>query len=204
MTVPILAGAAAFLVLLLSDYAEIHSLPALKLVSTLVSAGLLGYAILACALDPWKARLPVALRIASGSLGVVFLALLIRSLFLEIPSSREAAAAEGRRRLVTTGTYALVRHPGVLWFLFLLLGASAASDSLLLLVATPVWTGIDLAYAAVQDRFIFPRIFGDVYRDYRRVTPFIIPSPRSLRECYETWNTDRSRTGQGDHHGNGV
>lgn len=204
MTLPLLAGAAAFPVLLLSDYGKSRSIPVLTVASTVISAALLGYAFVASILDPWKALLPIPLRAVLGVLGAAFLFLLIRSVFLEIPKEKRDGRAATDRRLVTTGTYALVRHPGVIWFLFFLLGAAAASDSMALLVAAPLWTGIDLAYVAVQDRLFLPRLFGNAYRDYSRITPFIIPSARSIRLCYETWHVPfcSSTTKNGGHHGN--
>jgi protein-S-isoprenylcysteine O-methyltransferase Ste14 len=200
MILPLLAGAASFPVLLLSDYADLHSLRSLKIASMLAAAGLLGYGLVASMLDPWKAHLPVAVRSISIVLAVAFLLLLVTSLFLEIPGQK----GDGGKGLVTTGTYALVRHPGVIWLFFFLLCLSVVSDSLVLLAATPLWTAIDLLYVVVQDRLIFPRLFGDSYRDYRRVTPFIIPTARSIRLCLETWHALFRRTARnGGHYGNG-
>jgi len=202
---PILAGAVAFGVLVLTDLAEPRSLLALRLASMALSALLLAYGILACALDPWKLGLSIAPRIVAGVVGAAFLYLLIRSLLLEVPTAKGQDAA-APKRLVTTGTYALVRHPGVIWFLFVLLGAAAAADSAPLLVAAPIWAAADVIYAAVQDRIFFPRLFGDAYGDYRRSTPFIIPNPASVRTCCETWNAplDRSSMKPGGPNGNRV
>ena len=203
MTMPIVAGVAAFGVLILTDLAESRSLLALRLASMLLSAALLVYGIVACALDPWRLGLPVAARMACGAVGAAFLYLLVRSLFLEVPTIQGQSAGA---RLVTTGTYALARHPGVIWFLFVLLGAATAADSAALLVAAPVWAATDLAYAAVQDRLFFPRLFGEAYGDYCRSTPFIIPNAASVRTCVETWNAriDRSSEKPGGPNGNRV
>ena len=65
--------------------------------------------------------------------------LLIYSLFIELPLARTYVRKDDSPRLVTTGTYALVRHPSVLWYLLILVALLLVSRSWLLLVAAPLW-----------------------------------------------------------------
>jgi hypothetical protein len=63
----------------------------------------------------------------------------------------------------------------------------AASGSRALLVALPVWTGANLALVALEDRLLFPRLFGDDYAKYSSTVPFLLPSRASIRRCLETF-----------------
>ena len=82
--------------------------------------------------------------------------------------------------------YALCRHPGVLWFavaylcLGLLLGAPKAA------VFALVMTGLNIAYVLFQDCWTFPKSFVN-YEEYRRTTPFLLPTPGSAVRCVRTW-----------------
>jgi protein-S-isoprenylcysteine O-methyltransferase Ste14 len=91
----------------------------------------------------------------------------------------EALAADGvADRLVKTGTYALVRHPGVLWLALFLSAAVLVSRSRLLLVATPVWLFMDVLYVWVQERLFLERMFPG-YEQYEE-TPMLVPTPTSI------------------------
>jgi protein-S-isoprenylcysteine O-methyltransferase Ste14 len=100
-------------------------------------------------------------------------------------------------KLVKTGTYALVRHPGVLWFGLLLFSLVLISRSQLLLVAAPVWLVIDVLYAWVQDRFFFERMFPG-YGAYRAETPMFIPTRRSILRCWGSMGNRKTRKGHSE------
>jgi protein-S-isoprenylcysteine O-methyltransferase Ste14 len=117
---------------------------------------------------------------------MVFVALLVYSLFVEIPFRETYGSAGAPASLVTTGTYGLCRHPGVLWFIGGLAGFAIAVDSPAALAAVPVWGGLDIAYAYLQDRFFFPRMFASAYREYQRTVPFLVPTRKSIRRCMRT------------------
>ncbi|TVR54526.1 MAG: hypothetical protein EA426_16865 [Spirochaetaceae bacterium] len=106
---------------------------------------------------------------ALASTPAVFL--LWRSLFAEVKSS---GSSSGTRRVTSTGTYSICRHPGFLWLTWLLV-------ILVLVYRTPTvamgvaWiTALNLALVKIEDAFIFPRIFSD-YEDYKRRVAFLLP-----------------------------
>lgn len=187
----LLLGAAAYPVLFLYD---LFALRKRRLLSW--ASGALGVALLAAAFalivrTAPRLAFPAAVTIA-GWIGAppAFL-LLIYSLFAELPLAQAKLAgsglAPGRPALVVTGTYALTRHPGVLWWALLLVCLAAAEGRPLLFAAAAVWTAANALYVAAQERYLFTRLFGPSYEAYRRTTPMLIPTPASLRRCLATW-----------------
>jgi protein-S-isoprenylcysteine O-methyltransferase Ste14 len=183
----VLVGAAGFLLLLMFDWADSRGFRKAKPLIMIGAAVLFSFAFIAVLTSAERFRLPVGLRIAGGLFALLFLFLFVFSLFLEIPFSQTYAGKEGERRVVATGTYALVRHPGVIWFLFFHVCLVLAVGSKLLLLAVPFWTGMNIVLVTVEDRVFFLRTFGDSYRQYRRTVPFLIPTPASIRRCITTF-----------------
>lgn len=175
-----LLGVAGFLLLLWVEPAELAGRRSLERVllaagrTTVVGAHLLALALSRYVSVPWGVRL------AGAPLAVGGFLLLLQSLIFELPAAPAARAPDEPRRLVTTGTYALVRHPGVLWFALWLAGLTAVSGARDLWTAAPVWIAVDALYAWIEDRFTFPRMFGAAYEAYRRQVPPFLPTRGSL------------------------
>jgi protein-S-isoprenylcysteine O-methyltransferase Ste14 len=183
--IPILVGMGCFLLPLAGDLADTRALRALKWSCGLACVALYLWATVTLVVAPWRLLLPMGVRIAAGACAVPFLLLLVQSLVIEIGNPPGVGSARPRT-LVTAGTYALVRHPGVLWYFFFHLLLGVASGSALLLLATPLWAGLNAAVAAVQDLIVFPKVFGAPYGEYRREVPFLVPSRASFRRCRAT------------------
>ena len=131
-------GVLAFLVAFFFDLAALKRIPYLKQIIGLASVSLFGYSLFAVCLAPAKLRLPDWLPWVSWPLLFISFSLLVYSLFLEIPFQQTYAADGVGDRLVKTGTYALVRHPGVLCLVVFFLALVLVSRSRLLLFAMPV------------------------------------------------------------------
>lgn len=130
---------------------------------------------------PWPAifsahPLSSALSIAAA---LVFLALLAKVLFFSFPTD-DAYLAGDVSPAVTTGQYALCRHPGVLWFAGFYLGLFALVRTPEMLWAFLLFTACDVLYVVLQDRYIFPKTLSG-YGAYQKATPFLIPTPASFR-----------------------
>ena len=84
----------------------------------------------------------------------------------------------------------MCRHPGVLFlagfYLFLSLGLGKP----FMLLAGTVYTGMNLLYILLQDRYTFPCLF-EGYDDYRKETPYLIPDADSIRKCISDLKTGR-------------
>ena len=116
---------------------------------------------------------------------VVFAILLLYSLLIEIPFTMTYLSPGAPSQLVNTGTYALARHPGIIWMAFFLIGMVLASRSVTFVVAALVWLPLDVVHVWLQDRYIFPRQFP-AYRAYQQETPMLWPTRASLRRCLQT------------------
>jgi len=135
-------GVVAFIIAGFFDLAALQRIRYLKQIIGLAFVILFGYALVMVARHPDKLLLPAWLSSAGWPFLVISGLLLIYSLFLEIPFRQTYAAAGVGDKLVKTGTYALVRHPGVLW------------------LAAPLWIFLDVLYVWIQERFFLGRMFA--------------------------------------------
>ncbi len=110
---------------------------------------------------------------------VVFLILMLYSLFGSF-SVEEGYLSPGTKRSVyTKKMYALCRHPGVLWFAFLMACLYFMGLSL---TAAVTYTVLNIALAAFEDIVVFPAILSG-YEEYRHRTRFLIPDIGGIRAC---------------------
>jgi protein-S-isoprenylcysteine O-methyltransferase Ste14 len=106
------------------------------------------------ALPGWSLGLGAALLPLGG-------ALLVYSLFLELPFRGTYLSTGSSAQLVRTGTYALSRHPGVLWYGLLMAALTLVTRSQLLLTAAPLWLAADVLWVLLQERILLTRGFPD-------------------------------------------
>ena len=151
----------------------------------MVAGGLLAYSTVMVCLDTERFWLPVWSQGVGWLLLIPSSLLLAYSLFVELPFSRTYHHTEHSFVLVTTGTYALVRHPMVPWYALVLLSLLLVSQSRLLLLAIPIWLTLDVLWAALQEWLLLKRVFPE-YEVYRRTTPMLIPTRRSLEACLQS------------------
>jgi len=183
-------GAIAFIIAWFFDWAALQRIRYLKQIIGLAFVILFGYALVMVATQPDKLPLPAWLSSAVWPLLVISGLLLIYSLFLEIPFRQTYADNGAGDKLVKTGTYALVRHPGVLWLALFLLALVLVSRSRLLLLAAPLWILLDVLYVWIQESFFFGRMFAG-YAQYKRETPMLIPTPASIARCWRSFRGSR-------------
>jgi len=131
----------------------------------------------------------VTFRFIGLGFAIVSFVLLIYSIFIEV--GRKTFQMENEHFLVTSGTYALTRHPGVLWMLLLYIFGAVFFQNLLAIYAALIWTSVNIIYVTIQERFIFHKIF-DNYDKYRESTPMILPSFESIEKFMTTKNWRRT------------
>jgi len=172
-------GCLGFLLIHLFDIVSLKRLPGAKPFTWILGSGLLVYALAMACLRSDKLPLPIWSTWLGWALLTISLLLLIYSLFINLPFRKTYIATGVGDKLIRTGLYALVRHPGVHWFIFVLLSLILVSKSSLLLIATPIFISLDIVLVIVQDKFFFGRMF-DGYDSYRQETPMLVPNRQSL------------------------
>jgi protein-S-isoprenylcysteine O-methyltransferase Ste14 len=119
-------------------------------------------------------------RVASVVAILGFLGMLY-SIGVEIPLRRAWINRGHLDELVTSGTYSISRHPGVLWAAVWIPSAAVGAGSRDLLLWWPVLLAADILHVWIQDRFFLPRAFGGAYHAYQREVPFLISVPGVFR-----------------------
>ena len=195
--VTILFGVAAFALFFLSDFLQVASPKHAN--SRYFFAGTLLLALTTAHIlyKSWRTTAnPIYQIIAGAALAVLFCILLLYTLFFALPYDAtyktDDRSSTGMRPVVTYGVYALCRHPGILWFAAMYGSLYLALGGPLLRVACPLFSALNLLYAALQDIYVFPRQFTG-YGDYKRLAPFLIPTRASIRRCVKTWPTQKAR-----------
>ncbi len=183
-------GTVGFIVIHLFDIVSLKRIPGAKLFTWVLGSGLLAYALTMVCLQSDKLPLPVWSTWLGWVLLSISLFLLIYSLFINLPFRKTYVTTGVGNKLITTGLYALVRHPGVHWFILFVLSLILVSKSSLLLMAAPIWILLDILLVLIEDKFVFTRIF-DGYESYRKQTPMLLPNRKSISACVRTLNQAR-------------
>lgn len=178
----ILLGAAAFALAFAFDWASWRRMALLKPILGLAAAASFAAALVWTLATPGRFAWPDWMVAVGWLLAAAGAALLSYSLFIEIPFVTTYAQPGTSGLLVTTGTYALVRHPGVLWLGLFLAGLTLASRGRLMLVAGATWLVLDAIYVWLQEVFLFGKMFPG-YAAYQRTTPMLLPTRQSLANC---------------------
>jgi len=190
----IVIGIIGFLFAYIFDWASLKQFWRLRRFVGIFTVTLIVYATVMVCITPTKLDLPIFVL----PLGIVILTiaafLLIYSLFIEIPFRATYTERGSSNQLITSGTYALVRHPGVLWLILFYLALTLLFPSVTIIVATIAWLIMDIIYVVLQDKFFFPRLFPE-YKSYQKLTPFLIPNRNSIVACLKSIRLRKTKSG---------
>ena len=181
-------GCLGFLIIHLFDIISMKRWPAVKSITWILGTGLLAYALIWLSLHSDRLILPVWSAWLGWSLFLTSFPMLIYALFVNLPFHKTYVAAGVGDRLITTGLYALVRHPGVHWFSLALISLVLVSKSSGLLTAVPVFILMDVVLVIIQDKWFFTRMFRD-YARYQQTTPMLIPNIASIKAFINSFET---------------
>ncbi len=172
-------GILGFLIIHLFDFISLKRIPLAKPLTWGAGSGLLGYGVIMASLTGDRLPLPAWSMWLGWLLLIVSLSLLIYSLFIKLPFRRTYITTGVGERLITTGLYALVRHPWLYGFSLFMLSLILVSRSSLMLIAAPIWITLDILLVVIQDRFFFGKMFPG-YSRYRQQTPMLVPNKKSV------------------------
>jgi protein-S-isoprenylcysteine O-methyltransferase Ste14 len=188
----IIIGAIGFVVVHIFDLVAIKRIPKLKPFVWCVGCGLLIYSLVMICRYPVKVVLPAWSTWLGWGVLAISATSLIHSLFISLPFRKTYVDTGVGDKLVKTGPYALVRHPGILWFPLFMLSLILISSSSLLLIAAPTFIALDIALVVIQDKFIFGRMFHG-YERYRRETPMLLPNKKSISAFLRSFRQVKSQ-----------
>ena len=178
-------GAFGLLLACLLEHPRLANMPFLKPPAGLAVLGLMSYSVTMVAMWPDRFQIPPPISWVAWFFFMAFSLLFIYSVFIEVRFNQSRTDMAEGSELVRTGTYALTRHPGVIWITLALVSLVLATRSWLLLIATPIWLLMDLIWVWIEDRFYFPQMFPD-YNEYKKEVPMLIPTSASIRNCIRT------------------
>ena len=128
----------------------------------------------------WPTNNPPHLLALAGA--VIFLMLLVYSLFFALPARETYATGKSPDQLCRTGMYALCRHPAALWLSGFYLCYWLYFGGRLLLCQFICCSVANFLYIFLQDKYFFPRLFKE-YWQYQEDTPFLLPNLASIRRA---------------------
>ena len=148
---------------------------------------LLAVCTLGCLVSQWEdclmRRQPLfTLGLVPGAAGFV---LMVDSLFFSLPFEETYLHPQQKPPVYDRGMYALCRHPAVLWLSLGYTGLALSWGTLLFAALAVLCSLLDVLYVVFQDCWTFPRTFCD-YREYRKSTPFLIPTRESIQSAWHT------------------
>lgn len=173
-------GAVGFLAVAVYDLAQVYRRRRAAIAFSSLGYLCIGASIVFLMISDVPASSSFSLLLLKGVLAFAFFLLLIYSVVIEIPLALRHAKPDpsGVRRAVARGTYALVRHPGFLWFTLMWV-------AIILIYLNPVVTVVgfglvtlDFLLIVFEDIIFFPRIFSN-YAWYKKHTPFLLPRLRA-------------------------
>ena len=185
-------GILGFLIIHMFDIVSLKKIPIAKPAIWTLGCCILLYSLVMMFLDPNKLPLPVWSNWIGWGLLIIAGFLLIYSLFINLPFRKTYINIGVGDKLVVTGFYALVRHPGVPWFVIVLIALVLASRSQPLLIAAPVFALVDILLVVIQDKVFFTKMFAS-YTRYQKETPMLLPNRKSIGACIRSLGQNRVR-----------
>jgi protein-S-isoprenylcysteine O-methyltransferase Ste14 len=142
--------------------------------------GLLLYSVVMLCLEP--ATLPISnwLTWVGWGLLLVSLFMIMLTLFVKLPFRKTYVDSGVGDKLVKTGLYALIRHPGLYWVATFMFSLVLISRSSLMLMAAPIFVFVNTVLVIIEDKYLFVKMF-DGYDEYQKETPMLIPNRRSIK-----------------------
>lgn len=176
----ILSGSIGFVLMLGSDFVGIKKQNVAQYLLAFFGTLIIVTSSILILLEGNTYQMEFGLRLLFGAIGLMFLFFLVYSVLIEVKKN-----GKKDNQLVTSGTYALSRHPGVLWLFFYYLFGSLFFANIDILIAGIVWSLINVLYVVIQEKVIFSRIFSN-YENYKEETPMLLPTIRSIKKCLTT------------------
>ena len=176
-------GIFGFIVIHLFDLVSIKRIPfGAKPVIWTAGFAILIFSLIKLSLQSNTLSIPVSLTWVGWFLLAFSLMMIAFALFINLPFRKTYVSTGVGDKLIKTGLYALVRHPGVYWVTSFFFSLVLISKSHLMLIAVPIFVVLNTALVIVQDKYFLPKMF-EGYDKYQKETPMLVPNKRSMKAC---------------------
>jgi len=165
----------------------VKKLHALRYAFALLGMALIAFSTIRIIAYPSDLELSTINRTIGLMFGLFFAAMTVYSVVIEVRLSYQR---NKKLRLITNGTYSLVRHPGVIWLFLAYFFASMFLQNSHLLISAFIWTFVNTLYIMIQERLILRKLFVD-YESYIQTTPMLIPNYSSIKRFLTVQNWRR-------------
>ncbi len=186
-------GILGFIVIHLFDLVSLKRIPfGVKPLVWTAGFVILFFSLIKMCLESSTLPLPDSMIWVGWFLLAVSITMITFALFINLPFRKTYVDAGVGDKLIRTGLYALVRHPGVYWVALFFFSLVFISKSHLMLIAAPIFIVLNTVLVIVQDRYFFPKMFDD-YDKYQKETPMLVPNRRSLKAFTESLERTRGK-----------
>lgn len=176
-------GIFGFIVIHLFDLVSLKRIPfGVKPIVWTAGFAILFFSLINMCLQSNTLPLPDSMTWVGWFLLAVSLMMITFALFINLPFRKTYVDTGVGDKLIKTGLYALVRHPGVYWVALFFFSLVFISKSHFMLIAAPIFVVLNTALVIVQDKYFFLKMFED-YDKYQKETPMLVPNKRSMKAC---------------------
>jgi protein-S-isoprenylcysteine O-methyltransferase Ste14 len=145
-------GVLGFIAMNIFDLVSLKRVPyGIKPLLWTAGCGMLLYAIVMLCFESNNLPLDDWTVWAGWGLLAVSIFMIMLALFINLPFRKTYVEAGVSSKLVKTGLYALVRHPGVYWVATFMFSFVLISRSSMMLVAAPVFVFLNTAFVIIED-----------------------------------------------------
>lgn len=174
-------GVLGFIVIHLFDLVSLKRIPfGVKPIVWMAGFAILFLSLIKMCLQSNSLPLPDSMVWVGWLLLAVSLMMITFALFINLPFRKTYVNTGVGDKLIKTGLYALVRHPGIYWVALFFFSLVFISKSYIMLIAAPIFVFLNTALVIVQDKYFFPKMFTG-YDEYQQETPMLVPNRRSIR-----------------------
>jgi protein-S-isoprenylcysteine O-methyltransferase Ste14 len=187
-------GVFGFIIINLFDLVSLKRIPfGVKPLAWTAGFAILFFSLIKMCLESSTLPLPDALVWVGWFLLAVSVTMITLALFINLPFRKTYVDTGTGDKLIKTGLYALVRHPGVYWVALFFFSLVFISRSHIMLIAAPIFVILNTALVIVQDKYLFPKMF-EGYDKYQQETPMLVPNRRSIKAFINSLNRTKVKS----------
>jgi protein-S-isoprenylcysteine O-methyltransferase Ste14 len=177
----IIVGVVGFIVINFFDFVSVKKIAfGVKPLVWTAGFAVLIYSLVRLCLHSNGLNLPPWVTCIGWFLFAVSLLMITFALFINLPFRKTYISTGIGDKLIKTGLYALVRHPGIYWVASFMFSLVFISKSQLMLIAAPIFCIVNTVLVVLEDIYFFPKMF-EGYDKYQKETPMLVPNRQSIK-----------------------